>query len=602
MSRNARTAGGATEGIGRPVSADTRRSPGGTYSQPTSLLTPGEVRGYLIASLVAVVVTSFFSVTFFHPDEQFQVLEFVGLKLGRTSSADLPWEFHDRMRPWLQPAAYYVLARGAKWFGVDDPFAQAFVFRLASGILAWVALARLVRTSLRWCDARTAALVQIRAMTLVGMFAYLAVRTSSENVSCSLVTIGFCSVLDALPGHATAPSPAGPAPLSSISRRVAFSVGGLFGLAFECRYQTAILAAGLVAWLCFFRRIRTPGGLALAAGMTASLALGLLVDRWGYGVWSFPPARYFYRNVVDHVAARRFGVDPIYGYLYLLPANLFAPVVVVLMATIALTWIRHPKHPVTWTTLPYALVHCVLGHKEERFFFPMLLLTTASVTLGLSPQRRASALPAWLAGVARFGDHVARRLWSARASGWARLVVADNVFGLLLLAVYPLGWRPHLTFYEYVDHRVDPAAHFWKVGDWEFPEYPFFRRGAWRVESLPSLTDLPVATANAGALPADYFVSPLPYDVPTGMACWTPSLVYSEFPGWTYAPVRAAVGPILRRARGTLDRIPLVPKADWLTLYRLDRAADRTCSSDGTTKSALSRQAISPLMATHPND
>jgi hypothetical protein len=411
------------------------------------------------------------------------------------------------------------------------------------------------------------------------------VRTSSENVSCSLVTIGFCSVLDALRvQHETAPSAAGPRPRSSISRRVAFSVGGLFGLAFECRYQTAILVAGLVGWLCSFRRIRGPGALFLAAGATAALALGLLVDRWGYGAWSFPPAPYFYRNVVDHVAARRFGVDPIYGYLYLLPANLFAPVIVVLMATIALTWIRHPKHPVTWTTLPYALVHFVLGHKEERFFFPMLLVTTASVTLGLSPRRRASTLPAWLAGVARLGDQVARRFWSARAGGWARLVVADNVFGLLLLAVYPLGWRPDLTFYEYVDHHVDPAAHFWKVGDWEVPNYPFFRRGGWRVEPLPSLADLPGATANAGALPADYFVAPLPYDVPTATACWTPSLVYSEFPGWTYAPVRAAVGPVLRLVRRTLDPVKGIPKAKWLTLYRLERAADRTCNSDGTTK------------------
>jgi phosphatidylinositol glycan class B len=589
MSRNARTV------VGPPTR--------GADTQPGSELTPAEVRGYLIASLVAVVVTSFFSVTFFHPDEEVQVLEFVGLKLGRTLSADLPWEFHDRMRPWLQPAAYYVLARGAKWFGVDDPFAQAFLFRLASGILAWVALGRILRTSLRWCDDRTAALVQIRAVTLLGLFPYLAVRTSSENVSCSLVTIGFCSVLDALPGRPeTAPSAAGPPPRASLSRRVAFSVGGLFGLAFECRYQTAILVAGLVAWLCFFRRIRTQAALFLAAGIAAALALGLLVDRWGYGAWSFPPAPYFYRNVVDHVAARRFGVDPIYGYLYLLLANLFAPVVVVLMATIALTWTRHPKHPVTWTTLPYALVHCVLGHKEERFLFPMLLLTTASVTLGLSPRRRASALPGWLAGVARLGDRVARRFWTARAGGWARLVVADNAFGLLLLAVYPLGWRPDLTFYEYVDRHVDPTAHFWKVGDWDVPDYPFFRRSAWRVESLPSLADLPVATANADARPADYFVAPLPYDLPTATACWTTTLVYSEFPGWTYAPVRAAVGPLLRLARRTLDPIEGIPKAKWLTLYRLERAADRTCSIDGTTKSALTRQAISPLMATHPND
>jgi phosphatidylinositol glycan class B len=48
---------------------------------------------------------------YFHPDEYFQTVEFASYKLGVTAQAELPWEFAERMRPFLQPATYYALAR-----------------------------------------------------------------------------------------------------------------------------------------------------------------------------------------------------------------------------------------------------------------------------------------------------------------------------------------------------------------------------------------------------------------------------------------------------------------------------------------------------------
>jgi phosphatidylinositol glycan class B len=610
-----------------------------------SALTPAEVRRNLITSLVLVMVTSYFSVTFFHPDEHYQVIELVGLKLGRTTEANLPWEFHARMRAWLQPAAYTAIARAAETIGIRDPFALAWLWRLASGLLAWAAIRSMVRTSLGWCDGRASAIVQIRAIAWLGFVPYLAVRTSSENASCSLLTIGFCFWMDRL--HAGG-RPAGAhdrGNRSILSAPVAFVGGGLFGLAFECRFQTAVLVAGLIAWLCVFRRLRPRGAISLAAGVAAALAVGLLVDRWGYGEWTFPAVHYFYRNIVDRMASREFGVAPVYGYLYLLPSNVFGPVVVVLMAGLILTWLRHPKHPLTWATLPYAIVHFALGHKEERFFFPMLLLATAGVTLGLSPARRISPLgPAW-SRVARIGDRIAARLWNLRGGWLARIVVADNLFGLLLLAVYPLGWRSNLTFYAYVDRHLQPDSRILKLGDWDFPEYPFYRNGRWRVETLARTDDVHVSMIETARREPTYFVTPLPYDgVPTGGGA-TAQLVYSDFPGWQWSMIRDWVGPILRNARRILDPIEMIPQAKWLTLYRLEsgspvpivlperlgsdgavalsvsgngatpstaktpdpsclgrRDGEIKCNIEGTTNKALARHATSPLIATQPKD
>src|SRR5512133_3566523 len=65
-------------------------------------------RGFAILLLVTLV-TAYFSETFFFPDEHYQILEYMSLKLGITSAADLPWEFRAQARPWLQPFLYFLI-------------------------------------------------------------------------------------------------------------------------------------------------------------------------------------------------------------------------------------------------------------------------------------------------------------------------------------------------------------------------------------------------------------------------------------------------------------------------------------------------------------
>ena len=259
----------------------------------------------------------------------------------------------------MQPAAYFVIAKAAQAVGVRDVFAIALLLRFASGLLAWLALSAMVRTSLGWAGDAEARKVQLRAATWLGFLPYLAVRTSSENVSGALFR----------PAALRASHPPGPVrPL--VPPRVALAAGALFGLAFECRFQTGVLVAGLVAWLFASRRIGARGAASLAGGLAAAIGLGLVVDRWGYGAWCFPAWQYLRVNLVDHVASARFGTDPFYGYLYLLPANLFAPVVLVLMLALALSWARRPKHgdrghaPVRWSQRARP--------QEEQLLFPML--------------------------------------------------------------------------------------------------------------------------------------------------------------------------------------------------------------------------------------
>ena len=93
-----------------------------------------------LVSLVLIAIAAYFSYGFFQFDEHYQVVELVGLKLGKTPKTELPWEFRGRIRPWLQPSIYYVAAKAMIGLGVENPFLLATGFRAISGLCGWLAV------------------------------------------------------------------------------------------------------------------------------------------------------------------------------------------------------------------------------------------------------------------------------------------------------------------------------------------------------------------------------------------------------------------------------------------------------------------------------
>ena len=157
-------------------------------------------RRALAVTLCVTCVTAWFSYAYFAIDEHFQVIEPALWKLGEVPSWTLPWEIHERMRPWLQPFLYVVIGRALGAVGVRDPFALGFAFRLVTGLACVGALALYLRTTLPWFDGERRRL-HLRVATLAGFLPYLYVRTSSETLSMAAVTAAFALLLDgATPG------------------------------------------------------------------------------------------------------------------------------------------------------------------------------------------------------------------------------------------------------------------------------------------------------------------------------------------------------------------------------------------------------------------
>lgn len=402
------------------------------------------VRGHLAAVFVVTCVTAYFSYAYFHPDEYFQVIEYARSKLGFLDPTLLPWEHTQRMRPWMQPFAYWLVGRT---FGITDVFVFAFVCRLLTGLANLAALAAFLQTTLPWQPTADEKRLHLRIVTCLGFLPYLYVRTSSESGSMAALTLAFALLLDgALP---TTDGRKWTVP--ALERVWPPLVGGLLcGLAFECRFQTAFFALGLMAWLRFVGRSSWGALGKMAAGGLVAVGIGALVDRWGYGVWTFPPWTYFQANLLEG-AASLFGSDPPLAYFWMLPANLFAPIVLALLFLALLAWLRCPRHPITWVTLPFFVLHSLISHKEERFLFPIAVVSTALVTMALGPSF----------GPGRFAPSITKRLaeWGfAHRWRWpGKLLAVFSTAMMLLLTFFAIGWNHNVRFMRYVHDSIGGA-------------------------------------------------------------------------------------------------------------------------------------------------
>lgn len=484
-------------------------------------------RSLLLLTLV-VIVTAWFSDLFYFPDEHFQVLEFMAHKLGVTPASALPWEFTARIRSWMQPAIYYAIAVPLRALGVTDMFTITFVLRLLTGLFSVAALAVFARAVLPTIHGNEARRFFIRYLPLFGFLPYLFVRTSSETFSAAFIALALAAALN-----------------RQDPKWLALA-GLLCGLAFECRYQTALMGLGLFAWLAVIARARVPALAAFIGGGLVALLLGALADRWGYGVWVFPPLDYVNVNIVQGVAARSFGREPVFAYLYLLPATGFFAITLIVMAAMAAMWLRNPRHAVTWMTLPFVALHVAVAHKEARFLFPLVILATSFPVLGFSPD-----LPRWRGAFAR--------IWSWRAGWMAKVTTATSLFFMAYLALYPFGVRPHMPMSRYLYRNITGPVY--TIGT-SFPDYPMYRHAR-----LVPVT-APEALADGSLLLTD---TPTPPPLPPGVKA---TLLYSEFPFARFGYGRAGsdfIGAYTRfaaRAR-FLKLLPL----HWYTLYRLERSA-----------------------------
>lgn len=366
-------------------------------------------RWSLLASALAYVIYAALCAKFINVEEYLQVVEFASLKLGRTAAGELTWEYGARIRGWMQPGLYVAVVRAAEAFGIDRPLMQLFLLRVVTGAVSWASLWMLIAAGRRWVadEADRRKLYLIAA--LLWLLPYLGVRTSSETMSAAMICIGVALL-------------AWREDIAAPARRLAFAAlaGFAFGLCFEVRYGSVVLAVGAAA--AFLRN--SQGRLLLLLGLTfggvLALALGVLADKWGYGEIAFPALSYIEQNFVAG-KANSFGTAPFFAYLYIPLGHAMAPVALALVAATLIAIVRRPRNPLVWSAALYIAVLSLTAHKEARFVFPMTSFLPFFLVFALKPQTETGwrAKP-WL----RIAD---RRM--------LRFLAIWNLAGLLLIPI-----------------------------------------------------------------------------------------------------------------------------------------------------------------------
>lgn len=328
---------------------------------------------FVLIAVLFHLLAAWFSTGRYHADEQFQVIEFIGYKTGVNTASEMPWEFHEQMRPATQVWFGYVFLKIIPF--VSSPFIQVFFLRLFSSLLGLFALYKLL-TAFKFQLSEKQFQLLVALSSLYCFIPYFHARFSSENISSSLFILGLAAVF-------------------SPRKRFSFFLAGIFfGLAYAVRLQSLFLLAGLGLWLLFIYKSTIKDLFLLVAGCCISFVFGLLCDRWFYGEWVNTSWNYIYQNIVLHRSAE-YGTDPWWFYFEHVFFDLIPPFSIIIVFSFFILFVYLPRHVLSWMFIPFLLIHFITPHKELRFFFPLINFIPLVVVLAFKEMEENSRLE-WL--------------------------------------------------------------------------------------------------------------------------------------------------------------------------------------------------------------
>ena len=377
------------------------------------------------ASLVIHLLTAWFSVGYQYQDEQSQIMDFAGHKLGMVRTDQLSWEYNQQIRSGVQPFMVVCVYRIMGFFHMTNPFLCSFIMRLLATILGLFSVLFLTKEFCKRIDS----LYWKRFFVLLSCFmwpiAFVQSHFSCESISGSAFFLGLVAIL-----AYQRKSKSGKDQTSLL-----LAAGALIGFAFVVRIQTVFMVAGLGLWCILIGRFSFKSMVLMALPGILVIGISILVDYWLYGNWVFTIYRYFYVNLILGKASE-FGVTPFYYYFYMYYIAFIPMVSIFIMGCIVYAWFRYPKHILTWICVPFFVGHCLIAHKEVRFLWPMMDAIPMLLVLPfykLDGKKIKNKITTWLIGM----------LWGL------------NIILLLFFMIKPgnNAFSMYEYLYKYIDHQ-----------------------------------------------------------------------------------------------------------------------------------------------------
>lgn len=305
-----------------------------------------------ITALLFHFVAAILSVGYYYADEQYQVIEFAGYKLGTHTANELAWEFKYQLRSGFLPVFCSILLTVLKTVGLTNPFNQAIALRLFAAIISLTASLYVITTFVNNYKTQLSQRTFIFCALLLWFFPFLDVRFASETFAAALFIIAFCK----LNGSAT-------------FYKASYSLIVLIAAVILIRYQMLLPFSILILWNFIYNKNHS-AALHIVAGIVLSFIVGFVIDYYFYGSLTVP--LYNYSKMIVTGSGPDFGNEPWHFYFNAIALKSFLPLGILLLISFLFHWIKNPKSMLTWLTLSYFLLHCLLPHKELRFLFPML--------------------------------------------------------------------------------------------------------------------------------------------------------------------------------------------------------------------------------------
>ena len=320
-----------------------------------------KTRWFILFGIIIHTIAAYFSVGYYSADEHYQIIG--PLEKLLNIETKLTWEFDSQIRPWIQPYFYFFIIKIFNFLNIDNPFTLILILRLISSLIGFVSIFYLYTYLKDKFNLNN----NISKYLIFGFwfYAFLHARTSSENLSISMLIFGLI-FFDKF--------------IIKNEKRKKFLLSltsGLFlGLSMLLKFQIVTSVIFIYIWFLVnrfsisnFRYVFISGLIIITVLLT-----GLILDYFGYGNLNNTYYNYYYANFVIKWF-ESFGKDPWWHYLTLILLNFFPPVSLVIIISFGYFWFKNLNNLFTYVSLPVFILLSVLSHKELRFIFPILIFT-----------------------------------------------------------------------------------------------------------------------------------------------------------------------------------------------------------------------------------
>jgi len=370
-------------------------------------------RNSFLIACVVYLFSAYHSIGFYHADEHYQILEFANMKLGNSPAEELPWEYDKKIRPVVQVSFAMVVIRSLQQISITSPYTQALVLRCITALLILLTSTFFIRkTRYLFTDLKQEKWY-ILSSYFLWFLPFLSARFSSEIWSGVFFLWMISLYLE-----------------KDTSKRNVFLMGFLAAVSFLFRFQIAFALFGFFSWLFFMRVESKRFYLKYITAFIMVLIFGFLLDSWFYETLTFTPFNYLNEFIATNDKSN-YGASPWYYYLEKIISFPGLFIGIPLFISLLFFFIKNPKNMFTWILVSFLFFHSIVGHKEERFMFPMVFMFPLILSFGYSKylhNRKPKVIFRVVLVLFFAVNFFLIFLMSTKGAGRGRLVIAEYVY------------------------------------------------------------------------------------------------------------------------------------------------------------------------------